>query len=1018
MLNEKAIEDKVMEIFRNLGYECLHGTDVNEERLLKESHTTNPLSCVILTRRLKDAIARLNPDLSEEDIAKCVKQFTDEIYACKKEALPEVNKTIYDTMTQGYTLEQSTGEHTQVRLFDFNNTSNNNFLAVRQFGVRFTNNEDRRRVADIVVFVNGIPLAIIEMKDPSNEQATLETAHKQVTETYVRDIHSLFVCNQIVVVSDGVNSKMGTFNADFSFFTGWERKHKTDTAQNDIPTKALFEEVFDKTNFVDIFENFILFSSDNTKKICRYHQYYCVNDVLNKVSSCLQSRTFKRDDKRVGILWHTQGSGKTLSMLFLLRKITKMPSSILCLFITDRKDLDSQTLGEFVRHGKSSTIKNANNIQELNTLLKEGGKRVVISTIQKFNEDDIEVSDSHNIFVIVDEAHRTQYKEKAALMRKKLPNASFLGMTGTPIQLKDRNTLLTFGEVINEYNISTGIDDGVILPIAYEVRYSRLKLNQQYSHFYQQLDGDDIPQSISKNLKISLNKILGTEKRVEKIAEDIVQHFNRHNKQFGNQGKALIAVATRENAVKMYHAMQKVNDCPQIDIVVSNYDDLRLTDQEKRKKTKEIEGRFKKADSDLKIVVVCDMWLTGFDAPHLHTLYLDKPLKGHILFQAIARVNRIFENKTRGLVVDYIGVKKELDDAIKQYNLTQNTPFQDIEALEKECFNTYSQIVKFLNIQHDNKENSISKSKKSGTADTDFVLSLYNEVITDPLTDALSNERKNDFLKLAGTFLLQYSFLHACSPRVYTLKEDMYVIRDIFSIIRKNHNLETSYELNLDINIDNLFEAGNPDTIVKTYDNIFEDSKKMEKIQSEMENVAIDSQIRLLKDEIVLMQEQNWPLAITLLDRLQAIIESYNKRFEGADDISSDMVRDELSQRAQNYLGDLKNLNKRILEAKTEVKNSHLSGRQIPIFHTLKNTLHDSDESTIEEIAKEIANNIESIITADWTNHTQISAQVENEIEDTLEQHLDDIENIEEAVNAVFDCIKLVYKDYAPKTNG
>ena len=649
---------------------------------------------VILKPLLAAAIAKLNPNLPAAEVENVVAQ------VCRAESgdLAERNRQAYDWLRNGVKITyQQDGEQVSdvVQLIDFQRPENNDFRIVNQLDI---GGKKGKRIPDVIGFVNGLPLVVFELKNPLKENADIGKAYAQL-QTYKDEIGDLFVFNQALVISDGVVTRIGSLTADFDRFTPWRVIDEKDQSRQIVfenELEGLLQGLMTPKNLLDYVQNFVVFERDNKnrtiKKIGAYHQFYGVNEAVD----CTLLATAKNGDRKVGVFWHTQGSGKSLSMLFYAGKVLsraelKNPTLVV---VTDRNDLDGQLYATFCE-GKDilkQTPVQADGRDELRQALatrSAGG--VIFTTIQKFGLLDGELAhpilnERENIIVITDEAHRSQYgfnqridhkgqyKEGYAKhLRSALPNASFIGFTGTPIALDDKDTQEVFGKYVSIYDFEDAVADGATVPIIYEPRQISLGESSEFTSAVQQAEELFDEDSTTFRLR---EKLHGVDSRLQQMAEDIISHYEQRTTL--QDGKAMIVVMSREICVKLYNKLISLRPDWHSDDVekgvvkivmtstASNPADWQCHNQDK----KILEKRFKDPDDPLKIVIVRDMWLTGFDAPCCHTMYIDKPMSGHNLMQVIARVNRVFRNKSRengGLIVDFVGLTDELERAMKQY---------------------------------------------------------------------------------------------------------------------------------------------------------------------------------------------------------------------------------------------------------------------------------------------------------------------------------------------------------------
>ena len=662
--NEKQlVENRLIQQLQEIGYDYFSGLSLEEER--------ETMSDVILRGRLTSAIVRLNPWIDENNLNKVVRS----ILHIEATSLIEANENFHYGLVNYISVQQDLGKgkkNQTVRLIDFTNPENNEFLVVDQFSISDARGTIR---PDLLVFVNGLPLVVIECKSPLlHVDEQIGQAVKQL-KRYQEDKERLFHYNQFMIATSNDRAKVGTVGAQTQHYGEWKDPYPLKTAEiNDNPTPqdVLIAGMLDKKNLLDLIQNFIVFEPENgktIKKLARYQQYRAVNKAIDRILNA------QSPQDRGGVVWHTQGSGKSLTMLYLavkLRRIEALENPTVVI-VTDRKDLDDQISNTFRRCGFPNP-KQAAGVSQLKKLLQEGPGSTVMTLVQKFQEDRQEggyplLSDSKNIFVMVDESHRSQYKGLATNMRTALPNACYLGFTGTPIDKEDKSTTKTFGPYIDKYTIEQAVEDGATVPIFYESRMTDLhvqgetldELFDRNFRSYSEEDRERIKQKYAKE-----DAIIASPQRIEQIVLDLIKHYETHIQP--NGFKAQIVAVTREAAVLYKQKLDELSDIESAVIFSASHND-----QEPMKShhiTKEQEklliDRFKKPmqEDKLSVLIVCDKLLTGFDAPIEQVMYLDKPLKEHNLLQAIARTNRTYKNKTYGLIVDYFGVSKFLEQAL------------------------------------------------------------------------------------------------------------------------------------------------------------------------------------------------------------------------------------------------------------------------------------------------------------------------------------------------------------------
>lgn len=685
---ESVVEQAALAWLESLGYAVLAGPEIapGEPQAEREDYRQ-----VVLERRLRQALERLNPQFSSDVLEEAQRKLTRP----ESPSLVGNNRILHKYLVEGVPVEFTRPDGSigsdAARVLDYERPEQNDFLAVHQFTVV---EDHRERRADVVIFVNGLPLAVIELKNAAAGGATIWSAFNQL-QTYKQDIPSLFTFNEALVISDGVEARIGTLIADREWFMPWRTVEGEDLADARLPQlQVVLQGVFDKRRFLDLIRYFIVFEDSGggalVKKMAGYHQYHAVNLAVESTVRAASAG----GDRRAGVVWHTQGSGKSLTMAFYAGRVVQHPAmeNPTLVVITDRNDLDDQLYGTFARCHEllRQQPKQALNRAHLRELLKTGSGGVIFTTVQKFFPTEGEdqhplLSDRRNIVVIADEAHRSQYDfidGFARHMREALPNASFIGFTGTPIELEDKNTRAVFGNYVSIYDIERAVKDGATVPIYYESRLAKLALDESEKpkldeEFEELTEGEEIEHKERLKTKwAQLEALVGTEKRIALIAQDLVDHFERRLEAM--EGKAMVVCMSRRICVALYNAIAKIrprwhhddDDKGHLKIVMtgSAADPLDWQTHIRSKQRREgLAARFKDPKDPFQIVIVRDMWLTGFDVPCLHTMYLDKPMRGHGLMQAIARVNRVFRDKPGGLVVDYLGLAHELKQALANY---------------------------------------------------------------------------------------------------------------------------------------------------------------------------------------------------------------------------------------------------------------------------------------------------------------------------------------------------------------
>lgn len=738
-ITENTIEEFAIELLEKSGYQYLYGPDIapDGDRLERESFED-----VLLLERLRTAVGRINPDIPVEVRENAIKQ----IQRLNSPELIANNEAFHRMLTEGIKVSYQKDGNSRgdlVWLIDFKNPENNDFLVTNQFTV-IENGINKR--PDIILFVNGLPLVIIELKNPADENATVRSAYRQL-QTYKQAIPSLFTHNGFMVISDGLEARAGSLSAGFNRFMTWKSSDgKVEASPLIGQLETLIKGMLNKENLLDLIRHFIVFEKSKKedketgiitiqteKKLAAYHQYYAVNRAVEstlRAAGHLTVSTYNTNtvmespesygvagvkkqpvgDRKGGVVWHTQGSGKSLSMVFYTGKIVLVLDNPTVLVITDRNDLDDQLFDTFAASKQllRQDPVQAKNREQIKELLNVASGGVIFSTIQKFQPDEGNVyeqlSDRRNIIVIADEAHRTQYGFKAKTidekdehgnivgkktvygfakyMRDALPNATYIGFTGTPIEKTDRNTPAVFGNYVDVYDILQAVDDGATVKIYYESRLAKISLSEEGKKLVADLDEELEKEDLSETQKAKakwtqLEALIGSKERMKKIVSDIINHFEQRQEVF--EGKGMIVAMSRRIAANLYDEIIKIKPewhsddlkkgVVKVVMTSSSSDGPKISKHHTTKEQRRaLAERMKNPEDELKLVIVRDMWLTGFDVPCLHTMYIDKPMKGHTLMQAIARVNRVYKDKPGGLIVDYLGIASDLKEALSFYS--------------------------------------------------------------------------------------------------------------------------------------------------------------------------------------------------------------------------------------------------------------------------------------------------------------------------------------------------------------
>lgn len=732
MINGDQLEQLCLDWFRDGGFEYAYGPEIGHEGNSPERVDYRQ---VVLTSRLLDTIKRINPQIPQS----ALEEAAHVVAKPDHPSLIQNNRAFHRLLTDGIKVQFNKGDEKMtdhVQLIDFQNPDNNQFLVVNQFMVQGTK---MNRRPDVVMFINGLPIAVIELKNPADENADVWDAHNQL-QTYKEEIPDLFVFNEALVVSDGITARIGSLTANKERFMPWHTlKNENDKPLLEYELEKVVRGFFDKELFLDYIRYFVLFEQDGDdviKKIAGYHQFHAVRETVrvtviasmaSDANAVAELRARYGDEvvpgsRKAGVVWHTQGSGKSISMACYAGKLLQQPemNNPTLVVVTDRMDLDSQLFQTFsaAKDLLKQSPQQADSREELRDLLlarQSGG--IIFTTVQKFSllgeeESHPALSERSNIVVISDEAHRSQYGLKAVLdlktgkykfgyakhLRDALPNASFIGFTGTPIATEDKDTRAVFGDYVSIYDIQDAVDDGATVPIYYESRLAKLDINQaeieQLNEEVEEVVEDEedvVTRERTKGKWAALEKLVGAEARIQEVAEDLVNHFEARTDTIA--GKAMVVCMSRDICAQTFKAITDLrpewagttvtkekgnsggtgyyspNDGAVRVIMTGSASDKQALQPHLYSKAqkKELEKRFKDPADPLQLVIVRDMWLTGFDASCVHTMYVDKPMRGHNLMQAIARVNRVFKDKPGGLVVDYIGIGNELKHALKTY---------------------------------------------------------------------------------------------------------------------------------------------------------------------------------------------------------------------------------------------------------------------------------------------------------------------------------------------------------------
>uniref|UniRef100_Q3ARI9 Type I restriction enzyme endonuclease subunit n=1 Tax=Chlorobium chlorochromatii (strain CaD3) TaxID=340177 RepID=Q3ARI9_CHLCH len=1054
-LTEHSIETFAIELLYKLGYEYIYAPDIAPDTSAGSvSEIRESFAQVLLLNRLQNAVKRINHSIPADAQAEAIKEI-------QRIASPELltnNETFHRLLTEGIPVSKRVDgddRGDRVWLIDFKNPHNNEFVVANQFTIIENGNNKR---PDVILFVNGIPLVVIELKNATYENTTMHSAFKQI-DTYKKTIPSLFTYNGFIVISDGLEAKAGTISSGFSRFMAWKSADgKAEASHLVSQLETLIQGMLNKETLIDLMRHFIVFEKSKkidaktgittistVKKLAAYHQYYAVNRAVEStlrasgyqlvketpLSMVMESpesyglRGVKKQpigDKKGGVVWHTQGSGKSLSMVFYTGKIVLALDNPTILVITDRNDLDDQLFDTFA--ASKQLIRQepvqAEDRNQLKELLKVASGGVVFTTIQKFqpNEGNIyeKLSDRKNIVVIADEAHRTQYGFKAKTidakdekgtiigkkivygfakyMRDALPNATYLGFTGTPIENTDVNTPAVFGNYVDIYDIAQAVEDGATVRIYYESRLAKVSLSEEGKKLVAELDDEleeeedvraysNTPQQKAKAKWTQLEALVGSENRIRNIAKDIVAHFNQ--RQEVCNGKGMIVAMSRRIAADLYQAI--INLKPEwhsedlnkgvIKVVMTSAssDGPKISKHHTTKEQRRtLAERMKNPDDALQLVIVRDMWLTGFDAPSMHTLYIDKPMKGHNLMQAIARVNRVYNDKPGGLIVDYLGIASDLKKALAFYSdaggkgdptiLQEQAVQLMLEKLEvvSQMYYGFAYETYF--------EADTSKKLSLILAAEEHILGLedgkkryINEVtaLSKAFAIAIPHDQAMDVKD-------EVSFFQTVKARLAKFdgtgsgKTD----EEIETTIRQVIDKALISEQVIDV-----FDAAG---IKKPDISILSEDFLMELKGMEHKNVALEVLKKLLNDEIKSRAKKNLVKSRTFLDMLENSIKKYHNKILTAAEVIDELIK----------------LGKEIVETDDEAKRMGLTDFEYAFYTAVAN--NDSakelmQQDKLRELAIVLTETIRQNTSIDWTIKESVKAKLKVAVKRVLRKY-------------------------------
>ena len=1016
-LSEADVEQVALDWLNLIGWTVTHGREIAPDTAGAERADYGQ---VVLERRLRDALAELNPELPGAALDDALRKLTRPTGSTLEARNRTFHRLLVDGVTVEYPLADGAMRGVQARVVDFENPNANDWLAVNQFSV--SENKNTRR-ADIVLFVNGLPLAVIELKNPADEEATIWTAWQQL-QTYKAELPGLFSMNAALMVSDGSQARIGPLTAGREWFKPWRTvggETLADASMTEL--QVMLEGVFARRRFLDLVRDFIVFEDDGSgalvKKMAGYHQFHAVRVAVKET---LRAAALQREgrrvgenggryearpqpggepgDRRIGVVWHTQGSGKSLTMAFytgaIIREAAMQNPTVVAL--TDRNDLDDQLFGTFSRCQEllRQPPSQAESRADLRKKLSVNAGGVVFTTIQKFFPE--EKGDTHptlsqrgNIVVIADEAHRSQYDFVdgfARHMRDALPNASFVGFTGTPVELQDANTRAVFGDYISVYDIQRAVEDGATVPIYYESRLAKLALLERERpridpKFEEVTESEEVERREKlKSRWAQLEAVVGSENRLSQIAEDIVSHFEQRSEVL--QGKAMVVCMSRRICIDLYHELVRLRPgwhdeedgrgAIKVVMTGSASDPLDWQPHIRNKARREgLAQRFRDADDPLRVALVRDMWLTGFDAPSLHTLYVDKPMRGHGLMQAIARVNRVFKDKPGGLVVDYLGLAPDLKQALATYTQSGGSGRTAVDQEEavaamqekydvccgllhgfdwsrwrtgtpQERLNLLPAAQEHVLAQEDGKERCLKAVRELSQA---FALAVPHE-------EALRIRDDVGFLQAVRAALSKRAATEA-RPE----EELDFAVRQIISRAVASEGV-----------IDIFAAAG----LDKPDISVLSDEFLIEVRDMPQRNLAVELLQKLLRGELSIRRSKNIVQARSFAEMLEQSLRRYQNRA-----IEAAQVIEELIQLARE-----------MREANARGERLGLSEDELAFYDALgtnDSAVQVLGDDTLRDIARELVDTVRRNVTIDWTLRENVRAFLRSRVRRILRKH-------------------------------
>ena len=1013
VISEDHIEQIIIQEFIELGYSYINGADISPEGTSQEREYNE----VVLKNRLHTAISKLNPNVPYEAQEEAVKK----VLRTDSPNLFQNNYQVHKYLTDGVDVEYRRGDRIvgdKVWLIDYENPTNNEFLVVNQFTI-IENNVNKR--PDLILFVNGLPLVVIELKNAVDENATIHSAFNQL-QTYKQTISSLFLYNALLIISDGWDALYGSLTSPKQFFVPWKSIDGKMVADENMPQmEVMAKGMLNKNVLPDLIRHYIIFHINKeqiTKIVPRYHQYFAVNKAVEttKVATAVNG------DQRAGVIWHTQGSGKSLSMVFYAGKLVLALNNPTLVILTDRNDLDDQLFDTFSQSQDllRQTPVQAENRDDLKKKLSVSSGGIVFTTIQKFLPEIIEkidigegktknikgqfdqLSDRRNIVVIADEAHRSQYDFMdgfAKHMRDALPNASFIGFTGTPIENTDKNTQAVFGDYIDVYDIQQAVEDGATVKIFYENRLAKINLKEDEkprvdAEFEELTEFEELKDKQNLMSKWGrLEAIVGNEHRLELIANDIVKHFESRNEVL--DGKGMIVCMSRRICVDLYahiikirpdwHSDDDADGSIKVVMTGSSSDPLNFQPHVRNKgKRKALGERLKDPKDKLKIAIVRDMWLTGFDAPSMHTLYIDKPMQGHNLMQAIARVNRVYKDKEGGLVVDYIGIANDLKRALALYTDSggKGKPAFDQDEAASVMMGKYEIVAQMFS------EQPSDQSVKKGLDYKSFFSMTPKEKLYFPIHCAnyvlgLENG-KNRFINAVTELTKSFAI---SVPHQYTIeiRDEVGLFQAIKARIVKvtqsgkgksDEEIETAIKQILSDAIvsDEVIDIFDAAGIKKPDISILSDEFLAEVKGMTHKNLALELLKKLLKGEIKTRTKVNLVQSKKFSEMLDSSVRNYQNNLITSAQVIDEMIR----------------LAKEIKEADRRGEDLGLDFREFAFYSALEvndNSVLVLGDDILRHIARELVDTVRRNTSIDWTVRENVQAKMRIAVKKILRKH-------------------------------